>query len=154
LATVRFATRCHRLRPLGSKKAPHSVVPSDYAALRANPTVPVRDSALAKRERDGPVKLELAAGDDPVIEGRRGELADPFGALVAVALPSAERRERALVLDRSPQASRALELPALRRDARDQGDAEHAAGPVVQALGDCKGFTGMSLGFVDAAGSK
>jgi len=69
-----------------------------------------------------------------------------------VASPTAERGDGVLVLDRAPEASGALELPALGGQAREKADAEHAAAPDLHLIGERLRLAGARVTLVDAAG--
>jgi len=79
-------------------------------------------------------------------------VANPYLTRRAVAAPAAERSAGVLVLDRTPEATRALGLISLGRYARQETDAEHPGSSVPQLLGDRKRFERSPLALLDEPG--
>src|SRR5688572_11431967 len=69
-------------------------------------------------------------------------------------LPTAERRERSLVLDRAPQATGTFEISALGREAREQADAEDAPGAIADPRRDLERLARIPLGLRRAAATQ
>ena len=67
-----------------------------------------------------------------------------------MATPAAERRYRVLILDRAPEMTGTLELPALDCDAGEDTDTEYLSGPIFQLLCELEGITGAHLRLIDA----